>query len=90
MTEAPKAPKIEFPCDYKIKVIGEAADDFHQRVVTVIRKHAPDLDESRIEIQDSAKGRFVSLRIWIRATGVAQLQALFAELKQDDGIHMVL
>ncbi|WP_369601395.1 DUF493 domain-containing protein [Hahella sp. SMD15-11] len=87
---ADKAPKIEFPCDYQIKVIGDATDDFHERVVTVVRRHAPDLDESRIEVQDSAKGRFMSLRIWIRATGVDQLQALFGELKQDTGIHMVL
>ena len=36
----PKAPKIEFPCDYVIKVIGDAAPDFVEFVVGVVEQHA--------------------------------------------------
>ena len=35
----PKAPKIEFPCDYVIKVIGNAAPDFTEFVVEVVEQH---------------------------------------------------
>ena len=38
----------------------------------------------------SANGRFMSLTVTIVATGPAQLQALFEELKATGRVHMVL
>ncbi|WP_111497356.1 HP0495 family protein [Marinobacter bohaiensis] len=83
-------PKIEFPCDYVIKVIGNAAPDFRDFVVEVVEKHAPGLDETDITINDSREGRFTSVRIKIFATGEPQLKALFEELKASGRVHMVL
>ena len=42
MTE-PEAPKIEFPCDYPVKVMGANDDDFVDVVVEIGRRHAPEL-----------------------------------------------
>ncbi len=49
----PKAPKIEFPCDYVIKVIGDHAPDFTEFVVAVVEQHAPGICESDISINES-------------------------------------
>ncbi len=89
MTE-PKAPKIEFPCDYIIKVIGNAAPDFREFVVSVVERHAPGISEDRISVNDSRNGRFTSVRLTIVATGEEQLKALFEELKASGRVHMVL
>ncbi len=89
MTE-PKAPKIEFPCDYIIKVIGTAAPDFREFVVSVVERHAPGISEDRISVNDSRNGRFTSVRLTIVATGEEQLKALFEELKASGRVHMVL
>ncbi|MDX1456933.1 MAG: DUF493 domain-containing protein [Marinobacter sp.] len=89
MTE-PKAPKIEFPCDYVIKVIGNAAPDFQEFVVSVVERHAPGITEDRISVNDSRNGRFCSVRLTIVATGEPQLKALFEELKASGRVHMVL
>lgn len=89
MTE-PKAPKIEFPCDYEIKVIGDAAPDFRDFVVTVVERHAPGLREENISLNPSRNGRFTSVRLTIVATGEPQLKALFEELKASGRVHMVL
>lgn len=86
----PKAPKIEFPCDYAIKVIGDAAPDFTEFVVGVAEKHAPGISESNIAVNDSSKGRFCSVRLTIVATGEPQLKALFEDLKASGRVHMVL
>lgn len=89
MTE-PQAPKIEFPCDYVIKVIGDAAPDFQAFVLAVAERHAPGIDASRITVNDSRNGRFVSVRVTIVATGESQLKALFEDLKASGRVHMVL
>ncbi|MCM0611078.1 DUF493 domain-containing protein [Marinobacter sediminum] len=86
----PKAPKIEFPCDYVIKVIGNAAPDFTEFVVEVVEQHAPGICEDDISVNDSRKGRYSSVQLKIVATGEAQLKALFEDLKASGRVHMVL
>ena len=82
-------PRIEFPCDYPIAVVGEAAEDFRALVEGIVERHAGFARE-RTTIAPSRGGRYVSVRFLIVATGEAQLQALFAELKGTGRVHAVL
>lgn len=86
----PNAPKIEFPCDYVIKVIGNSAPDFTDFVVEVVEQHAPGIRETDISVTESSNGRFSSVQLTIMATGEPQLKALFEELKGSGRVHMVL
>ncbi|WP_297795648.1 DUF493 domain-containing protein [uncultured Marinobacter sp.] len=86
----PKAPKIEFPCDYVIKVIGNSAPDFTEFVVDVVEQHAPGISEDDVSVNESSGGRFSSVQLKIVATGEAQLKALFEDLKASGRVHMVL
>ena len=89
MTES-SAPKIEFPCDYSLKVIGDQSEDFAEVVAEIVRSHDPHFDAACISHQPSRNGRFVSLRLTMRATGEAQLKALFQALKATGRVHMVV
>ncbi len=88
------APRIEFPCDYVIKVIGDAAPDFKDFVVRVVCRHDPELGESdlaeRVSMNTSRNGRYYSVQVTMVATGEAQLKALFEELRGSGRVHMVL
>lgn len=87
----PEAPKIEFPCeDYPIKIMGQSGPEYHEFVVSVVERHAPGFDQTRITIRESAKGTFQSITVFITATGVSQLQALHQELTASDMTKMVL
>ena len=88
MTQEP--PKIEFPCDYPIKILGEADNYFLEHVLSVIDKYAPGFDRTRISIRDSSKGRWQSITVNITATGKAQLTDIFNALKQSPKVKMVL
>lgn len=83
-------PKIEFPCRYPVKVLGVAGDDFKARVFRVMKRHAPELQESDVSSKKSREERFCSLTFTIEATGKPQLEALFQELKEIDAVKMVL
>ncbi|TBU91991.1 DUF493 domain-containing protein [Stutzerimonas kirkiae] len=90
-TQDIQAPKIEFPCEnYPIKVIGEGGEGFHDLVIEVIRRHAPDLDETTLVSRDSRTGRFLSVQVHITATGIEQLQAINSDLRATGRVHMVL
>jgi len=83
-------PRVEFPCDYLLKVMGDAGADFRDVVIAVVREHAPDVDEARVTVRESSNGRFLSVNVTIHATGEPQLQAIFVSLKQTGRVHMVL
>ena len=86
----PDAPKIEFPCDYPIKVIGDNDDDFESMVIALVREVAPDFDESTVSLNASRNGTFVSVRLSIRATGKEQLRSLHQSLMASGRVKMVL
>ena len=82
-------PKIEFPCDYPIRVMGRAAPDYKDFVVEVMKKHDPSFN-GEAEVKDSRTGKFQSVVVTICATGEPQLKALYEDLKASGRVHMVL
>ena len=83
-------PKIEFPCHYPIKVLGDARDDFIDRVFEIIQEHAPEIERNKVVTRDSRKGTFVSVHIVIMATGVDQLRNIHSSLQAYDAVKMVI
>lgn len=83
-------PKIEFPCDYPIKVLGEAHAELRAHVMTVMEIHAPGFDHAKVSIRNSSKGRWQAMTVVIIATGKPQLDAIFAALKTSSRVKMVL
>ncbi|USE37952.1 MULTISPECIES: YbeD family protein [unclassified Endozoicomonas] len=87
--QEPQAPKIEFPCDYPIRIVGHSAPDYKDFVLRVVAKHAPDFD-GHAKMKTSRNGKYMSATVVIHATGEPQLQALFEDLKASGRIQMVL
>ena len=83
-------PRIEFPCDYPIKVLGEQGEGFAELVIEIVRRHDPGLSEERISYRESTGGRYLSVQLVITATGTEQLAALHAELKATGRVATVL
>ena len=83
-------PKIEFPCDYPIRVMGDAHDEFVDRVFEIMQVHAPEIERESVKTRPSSKGTFVSVHIIIRATGVEQLEAIHADLQAYASVKMVI
>lgn len=83
-------PKIEFPCDYPIKVMGEATAGFKQFVIDTISHHAPSLDAARVTTRDSRNSKYIAVNVMITATDEAQLKSIFQDLKDSGRVKMVL
>ena len=83
-------PKIEFPCDYPIKVLGRSSAVFKSVVLEIFERHAPGFDPGAIVEKGSRKGTFTSLTITIIATGPDQLEALHKDLIATGQVQMVI
>lgn len=89
MTE-PEAPKIEFPCAYPIKVVGDGKDDFREMVLNVLVEFCGPVDDGAVTVRPSRTGKFCSVTVTITATGERQLQAIHEALKATGRVQMVL
>ncbi|MDR9468420.1 DUF493 domain-containing protein [Marinospirillum sp.] len=87
---AEKPPKIEFPCQFPIKVVGEAAPDFKACVLDVLVTSETDYLQETVTVVDSRNGRFQSVRITIHAENEQHLSRLHEALKETGRVHMVL
>ena len=86
----PAPPKIDFPCQYPIKVLGLNTEDFESVIIEVFHRHAPGFDTETVLIKMSSKGTFNSLNITITATGPEQLDALHQDLLATGLVKMVI
>ena len=87
-SEAP--PKIEFPCDYPIKVIGDASDDLVDKVLAILAKYDSSVSKKKVVENPSKNGNYCSVRVEFMATSENQLKNMFEELKTHAWVRMVL
>ena len=83
-------PQIEFPCKYPIKILGDSQNELMEHVLQVMNTHAPGVADSEITTKQSSQGKWQSITVVITATGKPQLEAIFADLKTNDSVKMVL
>ena len=81
---------LEFPCDFPIKAMGIADDDFEALVVSLVRKHAPDLGEAAVKSRDSKGGKYLSVTVTVTATSKQQLDNIYLELNASERVVMTL
>ncbi|MGI9322216.1 MAG: YbeD family protein [Pseudomonadales bacterium] len=81
---------IAYPCDYPVKVLGNATGDFEAQVVAVARRHDPALGAERISRKHSRTGKYLSVTLMLTASSEAQITALVLDLQGMDGVHLVL
>lgn len=81
---------FKFPCDFPVKVMGLATPDFDSVVVSLIRKHSPDLTEGAVETRFSNGGRYMAVTVTIQAQSRAQLDNIYTDLTADSRVLVAL
>jgi putative lipoic acid-binding regulatory protein len=81
---------MRFPCDYPIKALGRAAEDFDLLVVGIVRKHVPDLLEGAVTTRLSRGDRFVSVTVNVRAENKQQIDNIYLDLTANKNVLVAL
>lgn len=81
---------IEYPCDFPIKIMGKAHQDFTQIALAIVKFHAPDFDATTISVRASKNGTYLSITCTIRATSRSQLDELYRALSKHPLVTVVL
>ena len=90
MSDQEKAPKVEFPCEYPIKVVGDAVPDLYDRIIAIMKMHDSVFDESLVTQRPSRNGNYHAVNVVITATGEEQLKSIHEALKAYSAIKFVI
>ena len=81
---------LTFPCQYSIKVMGEANSEFETEVYSIITQHVDTLKENAIRTRPSKNNRYLSITIAITATSREQLDKIYQALTDSKLVLMAL
>jgi len=81
---------LTFPCAYPIKVMMRAEPAVRASVDAVLARHAEAAAIADATERPSAQGNFRSVTYTIHARDELHIAALFADLKNVDGVLLVL
>ncbi len=77
------APLLTYPCDYPVKAVGLAGDDFPAHVRALVAAAAPGAVLGDASVRPSSNGKYAAVTIPARLESEAQRQAIHAALQAD-------
>jgi uncharacterized protein len=81
---------FEFPCEFPVKVMGRASEDFRRLTREIVERHTGTLSDSQIIERLSKDQNFLALTFTIRASSREQLDALYRELTASEDVLIAL
>ena len=90
MKKSDQDPIMKFPCQFPIKVMGMASDDFDTTVVEIIKKHVTKLPKDAVKSRLSQEGNYVAVTVTIEAESRQQLDNIYLDLTEHKKVLMAL
>ncbi|MDA0941513.1 MAG: DUF493 domain-containing protein [Proteobacteria bacterium] len=81
---------IKFPCDFFIKVIGVMNENFTQSIITEIYNIDQSFDATKVDIQSSQHGKYISLTCKVFVTSKSQLDLIYSKLSSHPDTKFVI
>lgn len=81
---------IKFPCDFFIKVIGVMKENFTQSIINEIYNIDQSFDATKVDIQPSQYGKYISLTCKVFVTSKSQLDLIYSKLSSHPDTKFVI
>lgn len=81
---------FDFPCEFPIKIMGKASDEFEVAVYGIVRKHFTGIAQDALKSRPSADGKYLAITVTVTAHSRAQLDAVYIELNNHELVIMTL
>jgi len=80
---------IEFPAQIAVKAMGLHCDDFESLVTELVYAHI-DTEAASVTTLSSKGGKYLSVSVHFTALNLAQLHAVYAQLKKEPRVLYIL
>ena len=83
-------PKLTFPMEFPLKIIGTNEEGFKPMVLEILHRHVKDLDERDVSDRLSSGGAYCSISVTFMAKTRKQVDDLYIELTNNKKIKWVI
>ncbi|MCF6178159.1 MAG: DUF493 domain-containing protein [Geopsychrobacter sp.] len=80
---------LEFPCQFTFKAVGSSGPDFSSAIAAAVGLHAV-VPRDAIHTRPSGKGNYQAVSIMVSLQSYQQLTAIYAAMKDVNGVKMLL
>jgi len=80
----------QFPCFYTFKIFGRRSDTFVERVRAVVAGTLGPVPLDSTKVRESAQGRYLSVTIVTRVLTRAQLEQVYADLRDEEEVLLYI
>lgn len=80
---------VDFPAQFTFRALGAAEDDFSARCAAAVTRALGRMAET-VTSQPSAGGRYLAVRVAVTVLTPAEIYAVYAALREVQGVRMVL
>jgi uncharacterized protein len=84
------APRLQFPCDYPVKVVMRTGAEVRAAVDAAIVRHAGAESVAGALVRASAQGNFSGVTYTFVARDAPHIAAVFAAVKEIEGVLLVI
>ena len=81
---------LEFPCNFPLKVMGEASGPFKEKMISIVKKHVTNFCDKDIQERKSSSNKYLSLTLTVYVTSREQLDSIYKELHATGLVLMAL
>jgi len=81
---------LKFPCEFSLKAMGLAADDFDALIVEIVSRHVERIGEGAVRTRPSREGKYLAVTVTFTATSKQQLDAIYQDLTDHERVLMSL
>lgn len=81
---------LQFPCDFIIKIMGEADDGFEKKALRILHRHCLKEQIKSVKKRHSKKGNYLALSVTVHAENKAQLDSIYIELSATPEVLVAL
>lgn len=82
--------ELKFPCDFPISIMGMNVPEYKGTILTILKKHVPEVTENSLRTAYSANKKYCSLKTHFTAQSREQMDALYEELTANGLVKWVL
>lgn len=80
---------IDFPTDFKLKIMGAEHPDFVPEILKAIQQHAPQTNENHVQTRPSSGGKFVGATVTVHALNQQHLDDIYRAVTSHPMVKVV-
>ena len=81
---------FEFPCEYPVKAMGPNTSEFSEKIVELVKQHAPEVSTDSVHCRISSAGKCQSVTVLVYALSKDHLISIYQDINSLEEVKWTL